>query len=255
MQLATKIVEDIRDFSSVVNEYGFQPVIVPARRAALNHIIQFIDGRGRAHVVSLVVPKDGTEWSNAAIAQARLRTERIGETGYTFEEAYTRPDDIEPLRRVFPAKAGDDGMFRGRRVGIDVSEHYPRAAKYIDELENAFRRAGQEFMPVDSEEEYVITDKGVRDVLKSLEVLGREAGSYHSLSVEEASRSGRLSKVTLTRGDGLEIDAAVTTEGFVLCSLSFGDDYKEFTASSAEDFNVTIRETVEQLLPAVTISA
>jgi hypothetical protein len=32
MQLAVKIIEDLRDFSSLVTTYGYQPVIVPARK-------------------------------------------------------------------------------------------------------------------------------------------------------------------------------------------------------------------------------
>lgn len=247
MQLAVKITEDLRDFSSLVTTYGYQPVIVPARKDALNHVIQFLDGAGRTHLVSMVVPKNGEAWSDAALATARIHSEKIGSTPYVFETAYTPPDDVEPLRRIIPSRADAGGTFRGRKIGVDVPEHYPQVARYIDAVEDAFRRTGLAFRPVDSDDQCVVTNPSVKEVLAKLDKVGAEAGSFYSLGVSEGAQSGRLSRVRLSRGDGLEIEAAVTGYGFVVCSMSHGDDYREFDASDVWRFAEAIDETVADM--------
>jgi hypothetical protein len=56
-----------------------------------------------------------------------------------------------------------------------------------------------------------------------------------------------VSRVRLSRGDGLEVEAAVTGFGFVVCSMSHGDDYREFDASDAWRFAEVIDETVADM--------
>lgn len=248
MQLAAKIVEDLRDFSSLVSSYGYQPVIVPARRDAVNHVIQFLDGAGRTHLVSVVVPKNGEVWGDAAVATARIHSEKIGSTPYVFEMAYTRPDDVEPLRRIISSRADVAGNFRGKRIGVDVPEHYPQVARYVDAVENAFRRVGQAFHPIDSDDQCVVTNASVKDVLATLEKIGQAAGSFYSLGAQEGGQSGRLSTIRLSRGDGLEVEAAVAGYGFVVCSMSHGDDYREFDVSDVKRFLESINEAVADML-------
>jgi hypothetical protein len=249
MQLAVKIVEDLREFSSLVSTYGYEPVIVPARKDAVNHVIQFLDGAGRTHLVSVVVPKNGEAWSDTALATARIHSEKIGTTGYVYEAAYSRPDDVEPLRRIIPQRADAEGIFRGKRVGIDVSEHYPHVARYIDAVEDAFRRTGAAFNPIDSDGEYIVTNPAVRDVLATIEEVGAQAGSYYSLAANEGNQSGRMNKVRLTRGDGLEIEATVTGYGFVTCSMSRDGDYREFDVSDVKRFPSALEEAVADMAP------
>jgi hypothetical protein len=248
MQLAVKIVEDLREFSSLVTTYGYEPVIVPARKDAVNHVIQFLDGAGRTHLVSVVVPKNGEAWSDTAVATSRVHSEKIGSTGYVYEAAYSRPDDVEPLRRIIPMRADSEGIFRGKRVGVDVSEHYPHVARYIDAVEDAFRRTGAAFNPIDSDGEYIVTNPAVRDVLATLEEVGAQAGSFYSLGADEGNQSGRLNKVRLSRGDGLEIEASVTRYGFVTCSMSHAGDYREFDVSDVKRFPSALEETVADLI-------
>ncbi|MNU39055.1 hypothetical protein D3C71_277420 [compost metagenome] len=249
MQLAAKIVEDLRDFSSIVTNYGYQPMIVPARRGAVNHVIQFLDGAGRTHLVSVVVPKSGEVWSDAAVATARIHSEKIGATPYVFEMAYSRPDDVEPLRRIIASRADDAGNFRGKKIGVDVPEHYPQVARYIDAVEDAFRRVGQAFHPIDSDDKCVVTNASVKDVLAKLDKVGQAAGNFYSLGAQEGAQSGRLSTVRLSRGDGLEVEAAVTAYGFVVCSMSHGDDYREFDVSDVRRFPEAIDEFVAEMIP------
>lgn len=50
-------------------------------------------------------------------------------------------------------------------------------------------------------------------------------------------------------GDGLEVEAAVTAYGFVVCSLSHGDDYQEFDVSDVQRFPGAIDEFVAEMPP------
>lgn len=250
MQLAEKIIEDLRDFSTIVRTYGFKPVIVPAGPNGANHVIQFLDGAGRTHAVSILAPKNGEVWADVAIATVRVLSDKIGTTGYVFERAVTRPDDVEPLKRVMPLRAEPGSSFRGKTVGVDVPERYPAVAKFVDAVEDAFRRAGQVFYPRDDDHELIVTDETVRDVLLKMDQIGSEAGAYYSVSVSESERSGTLNRVRLTRGDGLEIDNVVTGYGFVVCSMVYNGDYREFDLSDPKRYAGAIDEEIAEMIPA-----
>lgn len=61
-------------------------------------------------------------------------------------------------------------------------------------------------------------------------------------------QSPPLTSVRLSRGDGLEVESAVTGYGFVLCSLAYEGDCREFDLSDPKQFPKTVDESVTDML-------